>query len=154
MKKLSISLISAALLNACANPNALTDKAAFDPLTATDSRLGPQALPVGECGLFLWGQSEGRPLQFFQNTSTKQVVIPFRPGSKVTRQSTAQPIADGFFAEQRFSVDDLVMDITLRVEAGRNVLKGIAVPAGRIVLGETSGRETVVPVVGLFGCRN
>ena len=42
----------------------------------------------------------------------------------------------------------------MRVEAGRNVLKGIAVPTGRIVLGENSGRETVIPVVGLFGCRN
>jgi hypothetical protein len=34
------------------------------------------------------------------------------------------------------------------------VLKGIPVPAGRLVFLEASGRSTIIPVAGLFGCRN
>jgi hypothetical protein len=153
MRNLSVSLFAAALLGACAGaPNTVAQS--FDPLNAAASRLGPQNLDIGQCGLFLWGQSEGRPLQFFQNTSTKQVIIPFRAGSTVSRRATDRPITDGFFAEQVFDVDGLTMEVSLQVEEGRNVLKGIAVPSGRIVLAESSGRETILPVVGLFGCRN
>lgn len=153
MRKLSIGLCLTALLSACAGAPE-TPQQSFDPLDASERRLGPQNLQIGQCGLFLWGQGEGRPLQFFQNTSTKQVVIPFRPGSNVTRRATNRQITDGFFAEQVFEVDGLTMEVSLRVEDGRNVLKGIAVQSGRIVLAEASGRETILPVVGLFGCRN
>ena len=71
-----------------------------------------------------------------------------------TRRATDRQITDGFFAEQVFEVDGLTMEVSLRVEDERNVLKGIAVQSGRIVLAEASGRETILPVVGLFGCRN
>ena len=101
MRKLSIGLCLTALLSACAGAPE-TPQQSFDPLDASERRLGPQNLQIGQCGLFLWGQGEGRPLQFFQNTSTKQVVIPFRPGSNVTRRATNRQITDGFFAEQVF----------------------------------------------------
>lgn len=153
MRHLSISLLAAGFLSACVNTPTVSEKD-FDPLSVTQSRLGPQNLDTGQCGLFLWGQSEGKPLQFFQNTGTKKVIIPFRPGSAISRIASDRQIIDGFFAEQVFDIDGLKMEVSLLVEEGRNVLKGIAVPTGRIVLAETSGREIVIPVVGLYGCRN
>lgn len=157
MKKTIFAIATTAALAACATPK--TEKtggatAGFDPARASESRLAPQNLVAGECGLFLWGQSAGRPLQFFQNSKTQAVNVPFKPGSKVTRLSAEEPIMDGLFARQRFSVDDIQMTVSIEVADGRNVLKGVAVSGGRIELSEPSGRETIIPIVGLYGCRN
>lgn len=157
MKKLAGMVMIASALGACATPQAEKRAAqapVFDPARATDSRLGPQNLNPGECGLFLWGQGPGRPLQFFQNARTQQVSVPFKPGSTVTRISAENAAMDGLFTRQRFMVDDIKMDVSFTLAEGRNVLQGVAISGGRIELSEPSGRETVIPVVGLYGCSN
>lgn len=148
------------LLAACASPQtgavstASPGSVTFDPTRATGSRLGPQNLNPGECGLFLWGQGAGRPLQFFQNARTQEVSVPFKRGSKITRISAENAAMDGLFTRQRFMVDDIEMDVSFTLAEGRNVLQGVAVSGGRIELTEPSGRETVIPIVGLYGCSN
>lgn len=160
MNKMIGMIALGAALTACAAPRADAPEAAkeisnaFDPTQASQTRLGPQNLQPGECGLFLWGQGAGRPLQLFQNGKTQQVSVPFKPGSKVTRLAAEQPVMDGLFERQEFMVDDIKMTVSINVAEGRNVLKGVAISGGRIELGEPSGRETIIPIVGLYGCRN
>lgn len=126
----------------------------FDPARASDSRLGPQNLAPGQCGLFLWGKSASRPLQFFQNSKTQAVNVPFKPDATVTRLSAENAVMDGLFARQSFRIGDLQMEVTIEVSEGRNVLQGVAISGGTIELTEPSGRATLIPVVGLFGCSN
>lgn len=116
--------------------------------------LPPQPLPEGQCGLFLWGAGEGRPLYFFQNTAEARAIIPVN-GKNITIQRNAadRQIVEGFFARQIFTVDDIKISVILQPDQGRNVLKGVVIPSGVINVTENSGRQSVLSVVGLFSCK-
>lgn len=116
--------------------------------------LPPQPLPEGQCGLFLWGAGEGRPLYFFQNTAETRAIIPVNGKNIIIQRSAAdRQIVEGFFARQNFTVDDIKISVILQPDQGRNVLKGVVIPTGIINITENSGRQSVFSVVGLFSCK-
>lgn len=116
--------------------------------------LPPQLLPEGQCGLFLWGAGEGRPLYFFQNTAEARAIIPVNGKNIIIhRNAAARQIVEGFFARQSFIVGDIKISVNLQPDQGRNVLKGIVIPSGVINVTENSGRQSVLSVVGLFNCK-
>lgn len=116
--------------------------------------LSAQELAVGQCGLFLWGRTDGRPLQLFQNVTTGALKLAFIDGEqqvRVTRQ--ARPIVDRFYADQGMVAGEVTIDIDLRPEAGRNLVRGIKIPKGQIAVMAPDGTRTLIAVTGLFGCR-
>ena len=77
--------------------------------------LPPQPLPEGQCGLFLWGAGEGRPLYFFQNTAESRAIIPVNGKNIIIQRSAAdKQIVEGFFARQNFTVDDIKISVVLQ----------------------------------------
>ena len=116
--------------------------------------LPAQKLESGACAMFLWGAGHGRPLQFYQDASIGDARLAIDPSLMAKRQSTAKPVVEGFYAQQTFTQNDLKITVTVQPANSRNVLKGIPIPTGRMVVTEPNGRDTIMPVAGLFGCRN
>lgn len=116
--------------------------------------LPAQKLDRGACAMFLWGAGQGRPLQFFQDASLGDARLAISPEKLATRISGTAPVVEGLFAKQTFELDGLDISVVVKPANSRNVLKGIPIPTGRMVVREADGRETILPVAGLFGCRN
>lgn len=116
--------------------------------------LPAQKLDKGACAMFLWGAGHGRPLQFYQDASVGDARLAISPATLAKRERTGQQIVEGFYANQSFRQGDLQIIVNVKPAASRNVLKGIPIPTGRMIVLEESGRETIIPVAGLFGCRN
>ncbi len=116
--------------------------------------LPAQQLDRGACAMFLWGAGQGRPLQFYQDASVGDARLAISPDRLATRTSGTSPVVEGLFANQTFKLNELEISVMVRPSTSRNVLKGIPIPTGRMVIKEADGRETILPVAGLFGCRN
>ena len=116
--------------------------------------LPAQKLESGACAMFLWGAGHGRPLQFYQDASVGDARLAISPATLAKRERTGQQLVEGFYANQSFRQGDLQIIVNVKPAASRNVLKGIPIPTGRMIVLEESGRETIIPVAGLFGCRN
>lgn len=116
--------------------------------------LPAQKLKSGACAMFLWGAGHGRPLQFYQDASVGNARLAINPATLAKRERSEQQIVEGFYANQMFRQGDLQITVTVKPAPSRNVLKGIPIPTGRMVVKEANGRETIIPVAGLFGCRN
>jgi hypothetical protein len=157
-KALAASSLAISLtLSACANaPSPKSPQIAEDTIFNLTKQRGLPApdLPNGACGLFLWGAGHGRPLQFFQNAALGDARLALQPDLPAKRVSANRAIVQGFYAKQEFTLGDMKVTVDLKPSQSRNVLKGIPVPAGRLVFLEASGRSTIIPVAGLFGCRN
>ena len=148
-----LAIISSFSVSSCGKNIIKTDSATPQERLLSQKGLPAKNLKSGSCALFLWGAGNGRPLQFYQDAAQSHATLAIDPNLPAERISANERILEGFYTEQTFVQRDLKIEVKLRAGDSRNVLKGIPIPYGRMVITERDGQATIIPVSGLFGCR-
>ena len=148
-----LAIIGSFSVSSCGKNIIKTNTAVTQERFLSQKGLPAQNLKSGSCALFLWGAGNGRPLQFYQDAAQSQATFAIDPDLPAERISADGRILEGFYTEQTFVQRDLKIEVKLRAGDSRNVLKGIPIPYGRMVITERDGQATIIPVSGLFGCR-
>ncbi len=118
-----------------------------------ESALGPQSLLRGECGLFIWSQTDQTQFIFFQKAETG--VATLQIGSQtVTATQTANrgSIFGQFMTEQGYAAPG-GEQVLLRVEPGDDLQGGQRITAGHLTITAAGGWRTVIPVRGVRACQ-
>ena len=161
MKRFLIASLVLGLLSACSStpddPAAerarmLALKPAID--SVPQSALGPQTLQVGECGLFLWSQTDVSKFIFFSGALSGTAV--FAQGE--TPISLTQSLAGGdifgqFNTRMTYVADADRRQLELTIEPGEILQGGQRIEQGLITMTDREGWQTKLPVLGVRACQ-
>ena len=115
--------------------------------------LPAQDLSPGECGLFLWTQGDPRRFICFSKAgaSTAETML------AETQQTLAMVRQGGTLFGQFMTEMDYISpeseSVSLRISPGETVEGGQKISSGRIIILNSGGWETVIPVSGLRACQ-
>lgn len=149
-----LSLAFAFLLAAC-NGNAGGHLSVSNPQAMVPTNgLPSQQLDKGQCGIFLWGDGQGRPLVFFQQAGRDAAAAFYDDAAHtLTRSSAEGEVIAGFFAQQNFTAGTDDVRLKMQVEPARNVVEGIRIPSAVITITKANNAQTIMAASGLFGCQ-
>lgn len=117
------------------------------------SGLGPQNLAPGDCGLFLWSQTDVSKFIFFSRALSGTAL--FAQGEIPIALTQAQAGGDifgqfntrmGYLAEDGRTLD-------LEIEPGDLLDGGQRIETGLLTMIDTQGWETKLPVLGVRACQ-
>ncbi len=161
MKSYGAIILSALTLCACAsNPNvaAQSNLRAASAVEKTErgvalSAIGKAQIPAGECGMLLWTLDEDRPQPIFQFISGgKADIMHYGSPEKITLVRASGPGGFGVRQNQEFhTADGSVMKVS--VSFGRSFDGGSYLKQGLITVDSPAGTRSVIPAVGIAGCR-
>lgn len=115
--------------------------------------LPPQEMNKGECTIFLWAKQDNRPLVFTQNIATDQAkVLVSGQALIMKRDQASEAVLPGFYARQHYVGNNVILDIRLVPDEGRNLYEGIKIPNGIMTVKNADKSETIISVSGLLGC--
>lgn len=123
------------------------------PDVAIAGNLPAQDLSLGECGLFLWTQGDPRRFIYFSKAgaSTAETML------AETQQRLAMVRQGGTLFGQFMTEMDYISpeseSVSLRISPGETVEGGQKISSGRIIILNSGGWETVIPVSGLRACQ-
>ena len=161
MKRFLVASLVLGLLAACSStpddPAAerarmLALKPAID--SVPQSALGPQTLQVGECGLFLWSQTDVSKFIFFSRALSGTAL--FAQGE--TPISLTQLLAGGdifgqFNTRMTYVSDGDGRQLELTIEPGEILQGGQRIEQGLITMTDRQGWQTKLPVLGVRACQ-
>lgn len=118
------------------------------------SALGPQTLQVGECGLFLWSQTDVSKFIFFSRALSGTAL--FAQGE--TPISLTQSLAGGdifgqFNTRMTYVSDGDGRQLELTIEPGEILQGGQRIEQGLITMTDREGWQTKLPVLGVRACQ-
>ncbi|MEL7541697.1 MAG: hypothetical protein AAGJ51_12410 [Pseudomonadota bacterium] len=159
-----IALISFSLMfaiAACQSSPAATDQTrerlmAMQPAinSVPSSGLGPQELLDGECGLFLWSQTDVTKFIFFSKALTGTALFA-QDGTPV---SMTQTMAGGdIFGQFNTRMEYVTADnraVELTLEPGEVLEGGQRLERGLLSLADRDGWLTKLPVLGVRACKS
>ena len=160
IKKTSIAIGLAIVLAGCqsSGPDPAEERArllAMKPAidSVPSSGLGPQELLVGECGLFLWSQTDISKFIFFSKalsgTATfAQNELPVA----LTQIGAGGEIFGQFNTDMTYQTED-GREIALSIEAGDTLNGGQRISSGLINVRDQQGWDTKLPVLGVRACK-
>ena len=160
IRKVSIALGFAIVLTGCQSSDVdpaeerarlLAMKPAIDSVPS--SGLGPQELLIGECGLFLWSQTDVSKFIFFSKalsgTATfAQNELPLA----LTQIGAGGDIFGQFNTDMTYLTED-GREIALSVEPGEALEGGQRISRGLINVRDQQGWDTKLPVLGVRACK-
>ncbi|MEM9670584.1 MAG: hypothetical protein AAF950_16835 [Pseudomonadota bacterium] len=163
--KLKSCLLAALTFVACASPtgnsNVETQRvSSADRSSAADivqnSRTGlpPQSLRAGECGLFLWSQTEITQLVFFARAgeSSASVFLDGAP-TPLTLRSAKGDIFGQFLTDLEYTVSNAERALSVVYTPGEELEGGARISSGRISYIDAEGWTRVLPVLGVRACQ-
>lgn len=129
----------------------LAMKPAID--SVPNSALGPQELLTGECGLFLWSQTDVSKFIFFSKALSNQALfaqddVPIA----LTQISAGGDIFGQFNTRMTYLADD-GREVALVLEAGEVLDGGQRIESGLISIRDREGWDTKLPVLGVRACQ-
>lgn len=170
----SAILVSAGLivLSACSSaPTASTrvatttaPAAATGPVESTDQRpailtvptkgLPAQTLEPGDCGLFLWSQTDARKFIFFRRAGDGFAnMLIGETNAALIATDFSGDIFGQFFTEQKFDSRSTGHTIDLSFSPGEELNLGARISSGRIRVLDPEGWVTTIPIVGVRACQ-
>ncbi len=129
----------------------LAMKPAIDSVPS--SGLGPQELAPGDCGLFLWSQTDVSKFIFFSQALSG--VATFAQGEIpiIMSQTTAGgDIFGQFNTRMGFQAED-GRQLAVSIEAGELLDGGQRIERGLLTMTDRQGWETKLPVLGVRACQ-
>lgn len=160
IKSVSSALIGCVvLLGACASsPSSSDDEAntlGLQPAinSVPSSGLGPQQLESGECGLFLWSQTDTTKFIFFSKAlSGRAMFAQDATPIRLTQNRAAGDIFGQFNSEMGYvSRDNRQIDLT--IAPGEMLQGGQRIANGLLTLTDREGWQTKLPVLGVRACQ-
>ncbi|MEL6729321.1 MAG: hypothetical protein AAGH90_10560 [Pseudomonadota bacterium] len=162
MRQITISMVGVLmLLVGCASTPDLTpqeqralilaQRPAID--SVPNSGLGPQELPAGECGLFLWSKTDLSKFIFFSKALSGEATFAQNEEPMLLIQATAGGDIFGQFNTRMFYVSNDGRTVALTLEPGAMMNGGQRLESGLITLVDTEGWQTVLPVLGVRACQ-
>lgn len=129
----------------------LAMKPAIDSVPS--SALGPQELLVGECGLFLWSQTDVTKFIFFSKALSGTAA--FAQGEEplvLTQIGAGGDIFGQFNTNMTYLTED-GRELVLTMEAGEVLEGGQRIANGLINIRDKQGWDTKLPVLGVRACK-
>ena len=117
------------------------------------SGLGPQELLVGDCGLFLWSQTDVSKFIFFSKALSGTAT--FAQGEVplvLTQIGASGDIFGQFNTNMTYATQD-GRELALSIEPGENLDGGQRIESGMINIRDTEGWDTKLPVLGVRACQ-
>lgn len=117
------------------------------------SGLGPQTLQPGECGLFLWSQTDTSKFIFFTRAVSGTALVSQSAGPVDLAQTTAGgEIFGQFNTETSYAASDGAL-VQLKIVAGEELEGGQRISSGLITTTDPEGWVTKLPVLGVRACQ-
>ncbi|MCR9269594.1 MAG: hypothetical protein ACX94B_12210 [Henriciella sp.] len=162
MKQATLFLGAALLLmSGCASTPELTpeqeralllaQRPAIDSVPS--SGLGPQDLPAGECGLFLWSKTDLSKLIFFSKALSGQAVFAQGEDPITLTQTGAGGDIFGQFNTRMSYLSGDGREIRLDLVPGDMMNGGQRLQSSLVNLVDAEGWQTVLPVLGVRACQ-
>lgn len=176
IRSATLGLFSALALSACANlateptqaPSSGAATAASSQVTPVDDGqlrpaytsvpqrgLPPQILLPGQCGLFMWSQTDVSKFIFFRRAgdSTANLLIGSDETELLVRDFSGD-IFGQFFTSQKFSAIKTAHLVDVDFEPGEDLIDGARIESGRIRITDPEGWQTTIPVLGVRACQS
>lgn len=129
----------------------LAMKPAIDSVPS--SGLGPQELLTGECGLFLWSQTDVSKFIFFSKAlSGTATFAQAETPLTLSQIGAGGDIFGQFNTDMTFLTED-GRELALTVEAGELLEGGQRISSGLINVRDKDGWDTKLPVLGVRACK-
>lgn len=129
----------------------LAMKPAIDSVPS--SGLGPQELLTGECGLFLWSQTDVSKFIFFSKAlSGTATFAQAETPLTLSQIGAGGDIFGQFNTDMTFLTED-GRELALTVEAGELLEGGQRISSGLINVRDKDGWDTRLPVLGVRACK-
>lgn len=118
------------------------------------SGLPSQQLAPGECGLFLWSQTDISKFVFFTKSAQPMALLLLedRPVN-VTLDEAGGDIFGQFLTDLAYIVPQTGQRVSISYAAGEELVGGARVSAGRITYQDSEGWTRVLPVLGVRACQ-
>lgn len=115
--------------------------------------LAPQTLEKGECGLFLWTNTEPRIFTFFENPKTTKYLL-YRQGKTYPLTRTSTPtdyqISDRF--DEAF-INPEIGRVKLKGQFSKTLENGRRVNAAILSVANDEEWQEIIPVSGVYACQ-
>lgn len=151
----ALAVAGTMLVSACATSE--TSAVAIEQarqLSRQTDVLPPQTLPVGQCGLFIFGRSEPFPFILFENETARQAQVLH---DQQVHELGVSPQAGTFAPGERFRRVYLHNQtnrvFTLTGMVGEETGSGPRLEDALLRVRDLDGTETVRPVGGVYSCR-
>mgnify|MGYP000155927749 CR=1 FL=1 len=152
MKPTLILATGLILLAACAGGPGKAPVAPAPDVTVSGS-LPSQDLAAGECGLFLWTQSEPRRFIYFSKAGSRTAETMLAETQQTLALTRLGGSLFGQFMTEMEYLSSENESIILEVSPGETMEGGQKISNGRIRILNAGGWETVIPVSGLRACQ-
>lgn len=129
----------------------LAMKPAID--SVPNSALGPQELLAGECGLFLWSQTDVSKFIFYSKALSGNALIAQDDVPIALTQIGAGGDIFGQFNTQMTYLSDDGREVALTLDAGELLDGGQRIESGLINIRDREGWDTKLPVLGVRACQ-
>ena len=129
----------------------LAQRPAIDSVPS--SGLGPQDLPPGECGLFLWSKTDLSKFIFYSKALSGEATFAQNEDPIMLTQATAGGDIFGQFNTRMSYVSADGRTLSLTIEPGDLMDGGQRLESGLINLVDAEGWQTVLPVLGVRACQ-
>nr|WP_156780829.1 hypothetical protein [Hyphomonas sp. Mor2] len=129
----------------------LAMKPAIDSVPS--SGLGPQELLAGECGLFLWSQTDVSKFIFFSKALSGTAVFAQGEEPITLTQVTAGGDIFGQFNTDMFYFTEDGRELSLTMTPGDLLDGGQRIERGLITIRDREGWDTKLPVLGVRACQ-
>ncbi|MCR9078115.1 MAG: hypothetical protein NXH78_03375 [Hyphomonadaceae bacterium] len=129
----------------------LAMKPAID--SVPNSALGPQELLAGECGLFLWSQTDVSKFIFYSKALSGNALFAQDNVPIALTQTGAGGDIFGQFNTQMTYLSDDGREVSLTLDAGDLLDGGQRIESGLINIRDREGWDTKLPVLGVRACQ-
>lgn len=158
-RSFALTFLIAAALSACATTTTPDDdrartlslRPAID--SVPKSGLGPQVLQVGECGLFLWSQTDVSKFIFFSRALSGTATFAQGEAPMALEQTrSGGDIFGQFNTEMSYSARD-GRQLAVSIVPGDELDGGQRIQSGLITVTDREGWDTKLPVLGVRACQ-
>ncbi|GAB5457774.1 MAG: hypothetical protein Hens3KO_08040 [Henriciella sp.] len=117
------------------------------------SGLGPQTLLPGECGLFLWSQTDASKFIFFSKAISGAALVSQSEGPVELTQTGARGDIFGQFNTELSYLSTSGATVDLTIVPGEELLGGQRIESGMLTVVDLVGWVTKLPVLGVRACQ-
>lgn len=121
--------------------------------TIPQSGLGPQELAAGDCGLFLWSQTDVSKFIFFSRALSGQALLAQGDAPVTLTQSNAGGDIFGQFTTLMEYTSDAGNTYALSITSGDDLDGGQRIQNGLMTITDPEGWITKLPVLGVRACQ-
>jgi hypothetical protein len=122
-------------------------------LTLPAEGLGPQTLATGDCGLWLWSQTDVDKLIFFSLGQSGRAKLRLAGSTQELQQESATGEIFGQFLTNTVYADQLGGRVNVSLAPGEELIDGQRISSGLITWTDSEGWQIKAPVLGVRACQ-